>query len=400
MPTTAVPRYNRATLNHGRAKIAGAVLIVLAGLTFRAPAFAAERLVVIGAMYNLTGGQQDLDVPSSRGTKLAVDEMNKAGGVLGRKVALVLVDGHTKPKVIAREAAKLIKQQPALSGLIGFSDSDMVLAAAPIAARNKRVFLTSGATSPELPRQVPRYLFLACFGDNVQAAAGAEWAVKALKTRNVVVLYKRNSSYAKVLHGYFETRFKQLGGKVLVVKPYTLATIKDAARGLPKADLVYFAAQPDDVLVGVAALRSAGVTAPILGGDGLDIGEAWQQAAQSSNVYFTTHAYLGADNPDLRVQAFRRLFAKAYPGQQPDAFGALGYDAARLLMAAIKSAGSTNPQAVRKALAVAHDFAGVTGTISYRDGSRIPAKSVSVIAVTQGRQSLAASLLPEKIPAP
>jgi branched-chain amino acid transport system substrate-binding protein len=276
----------------------------------------------------------------------------------------------------------------------------MVLAAAPIAARNKRVFLTSGATSPELPRQVPRYLFLACFGDNVQAAAGAEWAAKALKTRNVVVLYKRNSSYAKVLHGYFETRFKQLGGKVLVVKPYTLATIKDAARGLPKADLVYFAAQPDDVLVGVAALRSAGVTAPILGGDGLDIGEAWQQAAQTSNVYFTTHAYLGADNPDPRVQAFRRLFAKAYPGQHPDAFSALGYDAALLLMAAIKSAGSTNPQAVRKALAAAHDFAGVTGTIRYRDGSRIPAKSVSVIAVTQGRQSLAASLLAEKIPAP
>jgi branched-chain amino acid transport system substrate-binding protein len=365
MPTTAVPRYNRATSNHGRAKIAGAVLIVLAGLTYRAPAFAAERLVVIGAMYNLTGGQQELDVPSSRGTKLAVDEMNKAGGVLGRKVALVLVDGHTKPKVIAREAAKLIKQQPALSGLIGFSDTDMVLAAAPIAARDKRVFLTSGATSPELPRRVPRYLFLVCFGDNVQAAAGAEWAVKVLKTRNVVVLYKQT-----------------------------------AARGLPKADLVYFAAQPDDVLAGVAALRGAGITAPILGGDGLDIGEAWQQAAQTSNVYFTTHAYLGADNPDPRVQAFRRLFAKAYPGQRPDAFSALGYDAARLLMAAIKSAGSTNPQAVRKALAATHDFAGVTGTISYRDGSRIPAKSVSVIAVTQGRQLLAASLLPEKIPAP
>jgi branched-chain amino acid transport system substrate-binding protein len=276
----------------------------------------------------------------------------------------------------------------------------MVLAAAPIAARNKRVFLTSGATSPELPRQVPRYLFLACFGDNVQAAAGAEWAVKARKTRNVVVLYKRNSSYAKVLHGYFQTRFKRLGGKVLVVKPCTLATIKDAARGLPKADLVYFAAQPDDVLADVAALRSAGVTAPILGGDGLDIGEAWQQAAQTSNVYFTTHAYLGADNPDPRVQAFRRLFAKAYPGQHPDAFSALGYDAARLLMAAIKSAGSTNPQAVRKALPATHDFAGVTGTISYRDGSRIPAKSVSVIGVTQGRQSLAASLLPKKNPAP
>ena len=103
----------------------------------------------------------------------------------------------------------------------------MVLAAAPIAAKNKRVFLTSGATSPQLPRQVPRYLFLACFGDNVQAAAGAEWAVKTLKARTAVVLYKQTSSYARLLHGYFQTRFKQLGGKVLAVRAYTLADIKD-----------------------------------------------------------------------------------------------------------------------------------------------------------------------------
>jgi branched-chain amino acid transport system substrate-binding protein len=262
------------------------------------------------------------------------------------------------------------------------------------------VFLTSGATSPQLPRQVPRYLFLACFGDNVQAAAGAEWAAKALKARSVVVLYKQTSSYAKLLHGYFQTRFKQLGGKVLAVRGYTLADIRAKVKGLPKADLIYFAAQPDDVVAGVAALRGAGVTAPILGGDGLDIGDAWQQAGQASHIYFTTHAYLGADNPDPRVQAFRVAFIKAYPGQQPDAFSALGYDTARLLMAAIKTAGSTNPQAVRKALAVTHDFAGVTGTISYRGGSRIPAKSVSIIAVTGGRQTLAASVLPQKIPPP
>jgi branched-chain amino acid transport system substrate-binding protein len=376
-------------------------VIAMAAMLFAADGdAAAERPVIIGAMYNLTGGQQDLDLPSSRGAKLAVDEANKAGGVLGRPVKLILRDGETKPPVITRETAALIRQDPAVAGLIGFSDTDMVLAAAPIAAKNKRVFLTSGATSPQLPREVPRYLFLACFGDNVQAAAGAEFAAKTLKARNVVVLYKQISSYAKLLHGYFQTRFKQLGGKVLAVRPYTLADIKSKVKGLPKADLIYFAAQPDDVLAGVAALRGAGVTAPILGGDGLDIGEAWQQAGQARDIYFTTHAYLGVDNPDPRVKAFRAAFIKAYPGQQPDAFSALGYDTARLLMAAIQSAGSTNPQAVRKALAVTHDFAGVTGTISYRGGSRIPVKSVSVIAVTGGRQTLAASVLPQKIPAP
>jgi branched-chain amino acid transport system substrate-binding protein len=393
-----MPRYNGVMANSRRTTTAAAVLIALAALALTARA--AERPVIIGALYNLTGGQEDLDLPSSQGAKLAVDEANKAGGVLGRPFKLILVDGQTKPPVITREAARLFRQEPALAGLIGFSDTDMVLAAAPVAARHKRVFLTSGATSPRLPREVPKYLFLACFGDNVQAAAGAEWAVKTLKARNVVVLYKRTSSYAKLLHGYFQTRFKQLGGEVLAVRAYTLADIKAKVKGLPKTDLIYFAAQPDDVLAGIAALRGDGAAAPILGGDGLDIGAAWQQAGQAGNIYFTTHAYLGADNPDPRVQAFRKLFAKAYPGQQPDAFSALGYDTARLLMAAIQSAGSANPQAVRKALAVTHDFAGVTGTISYRGGSRIPAKSVSIIAVSDGRQSLAATVLPQKIPAP
>jgi len=376
------------------------VLGILATLAFTLGAVADDRPVVIGALYNLTGGQQDLDIPSSQGARLAVDEANAAGGVLGRQVKLVLRDGQTKTSVIARETARIFEEEPAVAGLIGLSDTDMVLAAAPVAARNKRVFLTSGATSPMLPQQVPDYLYLACFGDNVQAAAGAEWAVKTLKARTAVVLYRQSSSYAKLLHGYFRARFKQLRGRVLAVRPYTIDTLTTAVKGLPQAGLVYLAAQPEEVPAALAAIRSAGIKAPILGGDGLDIGEAWKQITRADDVYFTTHAYLGADNPDARVQAFRAQYARAYPGKEPDAFTALGYDTARLLMAAIATAKSTESQAVRRALAATHDFAGVTGTISFGNGSRIPAKSVSIIAVSQGRQALAASVLPEKTPAP
>lgn len=377
------------------ARAAFVALAVLGG-----DASAEDKPIVIGAMYNLTGGQQDLDIPSSQGARLAVDEANAAGGVLGRPVMLDLRDGQTKPDVIAQETERLIEQQPAMAGLIGFSDTDMALAAAPIAAKHKRVFLTSGATSPKLPQQVPGYLFLACFGDNVQAAAGAEWAVETLKARTAVVLFRQTSSYAKLLHGYFRARFKQLRGRVLAVRPYTIETLNTAVKGLPKAGLVYLAAQPEEVPAAIAALRGAGLSVPILGGDGLDIGETWKQVADADNIYFTTHAYLGADNPDPRVKAFRAQYARIYPGKEPDAFTALGYDAARLMMAAIASAKSTQPQAVRRALAKTTDFPGVTGTISYRGGGRIPAKSVSIISVAQGRQTLAATVLPEKIPAP
>jgi branched-chain amino acid transport system substrate-binding protein len=358
--------------------------------------------VVIGAMYNLTGGQRNLDIPSSQGARLAVDLVNAAKGVLGRQVDLVLVDGETKPDVIDRETREVLRNQPAIAGFIGFSDTDVVLAAARVAAESHRVFLTSGATSPLLPEQVPEYLFLACFGDNVQAAAGADWAYDVLKARTVVVLFKQESTYAQLLHGYFETRFKELGGKVVAVEPNALNAedIRAKIEKLPAADLIYLAAQPDDVALAVPALRNAGIEAPILGGDGLDIGEAWEKVADARKIYFTTHAYLGPDNPDSTVKAFRAAFAKAYPDVEPDAFTALGYDAARLIMAAVENAGNSDPRAVRAALAATKNFDGVTGTISFVSGSQIPLKSVTIMKVDGGRQSFEANILPKKVPPP
>ena len=379
-----------------------AVLAVAASLIVSVSSLgsAAEQAVVIGAIFNLTGGQQDLDIPSSQGARLAVDLANAGAGVLGRRVALTVVDGETKPEVIAQVTEALLQDQPTIAGLIGLSDTDMVLAAAPVAAEHGDVFLTSGATSPLLPEQVPEYLFLACFGDNVQAAAGAEWAYDTLNARTVAVLYKGASAYARLLHEYFETRFKQLGGKILAVEPYTLDDFAAKAQALPKADLVYLAAQPDDVVIAIPALRNAGVEAPILGGDGLDIGAAWGQVEQARDVYFTTHTYLGADNPDPTVKRFLTDFAAAYPGKQPDAFAALGYDAARLLISAIETAGSTDPQAVRKALGSTHEFAGVTGTITFASGSRIPLKSVTIMSVNGSRRSFVASVMPKQVPPP
>jgi len=332
----------------------GALLIAAVALVFAPFGARAAEPVVLGAMYNLTGGQQDLDNPSSRGAKLAVEEANQKGGVLGRPIKLILVDW-----------CSLRRASPCNTSM---SSSPRVRPRRNCRGRCRAI--CSSLASETMCRPLP-----------------APSLLNTLKAHTAVVLYRQTSTYAKLLHGYFETRFKQLGGKVLTVRGYTLATIKAKVKDLPKADLVYFAAQPDDVLPGIAALRAAGVAEPILGGDGLNIGAAWKQAAEVDKIYFTAHAYLGSDNADTRVQAFRAAFAKAYPGQQADAFSALGYDTARLMMAAIKSAGGTEPQAVRKALAAACGFQGVIGTIGYRHGNRIPAKSLSIIAVGQGRQT-------------
>jgi len=365
------------------------------------PGFADEASsVVLGAIYNLTGSQAGLDIPSSRGARLAVDEANRSGGVLGRPVRLVLEDGESRPEVIAAKTAAALADNPSMSALFGLSDTDMVLAAAPVAAEHRRVFLTSGATSPLLPAEVPEYLFLACFGDNVQAAAAAEWAYHDLEARTVAVLLNATTSYTRLLHGYFQTRFAELGGRVVSVESYTPGDIGPAIGRLGKADIVFVAAVPEDVVEAVRLLRAAGIEAPIVGGDGFDVKDSWRNHPEFARVFFTTHAYLGADNPDPRVVAFRKAYAEAFPGSDPDAFAALGYDAARLLIAAVTAAGSPDPEKVRKALAGIHRFEGVTGTIGYPPGGRIPTKSVSILEIDNGRRKLVRTLSPTRVPPP
>jgi ABC-type branched-subunit amino acid transport system substrate-binding protein len=177
--------------------------------------------VRIGAIYNLTGGQAALDSPSLDGARLAVDRLNARGGLLGRRVELLERDGQTNEEDVRRAAASLVAS--GCSAIIGLSDTDQVLAAAPIAARAGVPFVTSGATSPLLPADVPNWLFLACFGDNAQAAASAQYASEQLGARTTAVLYDRTLDYTHLLARYFQRSFRAQGGSVLVTADYEKA---------------------------------------------------------------------------------------------------------------------------------------------------------------------------------
>ena len=399
--------FEKQTINRNGAGLKGFLgylilifgFVMLAGI---ASITAKEPLPVeIGAIYNLSGSQAELDILSSRGARLAVDQMNRKGGVLGRPVHLVMVDGESKPAVIKKRTIELLEKHPSVSAIMGLSDTDMVMASAPVAAGYRRLFLTSGATSPQLPSQVPVYLFLACFGDNVQAAAGAEWAYQYLSARTAAVLFNSSQSYTRLLQGYFQTRFKELGGRVVSMESYTPDTMRQSIRRLSKAvGLIFFSAMPEEAPRGVAMMRRMGFSAPILGGDAFDSEHLWQKHRELDNVFFTTHAYLGPDNPDPQVAVFRKAYVRAYPESTPTAFAALGYDAARLIMAAAAKAGSADPDDIRQALSKIQKFQGVTGIISYPADSRIPSKSVTVLQIERGQRRLVRNLLPAGVPSP
>ena len=362
---------------------------------------AAEQPVVLGGVYNRHGAQASLDIPTSRGARLAVKEINGNGGVLGRPLRLIRVDGDSMPDVLKRRTAVLFERFPMTSALTGLSDTDMVLASAPIAAAHRRLFLTSGATSPKLPAEIPEVLFLACFGDNVQAAAGAEWAYRDRSARTAAILYDSSNTYTRLLQAYFKTRFEQLGGKIVSAEAYTMDDVSGPVARLKKADLVFLSAHtPGDAATAVARLREAGFSGAILGGDGFDSETVWRRLPGVGNVFFTTHAYLGRDNPAPAVVAFRSAYQEAFAGSEPDAFAALGYDSVRLIAAAIEEARSDEPEAVLRAFANLRTFKGVTGDFSYADGSRIPRKSVSIIEVAKGKRRLVKEIVPAEVPQP
>jgi branched-chain amino acid transport system substrate-binding protein len=118
------------------------------------------------------------------------------------------------------------------------------------------------------------------------------------------------------------------------------------------------------------------------------------------DVYYTTHVYLGEDSPDSLVRDFSHAYHKAYGGNAPDALAALSYDAVNLLAEAIRHAKTTSPDAVRQALAGIDSFRGVTGTISFAGGRRVPRKSVTLIEVKNGQRNFVTALVPEVIPQP
>jgi ABC-type branched-subunit amino acid transport system substrate-binding protein len=214
------------TSTFARAAVTAALVVPLLAVTSACgdPAPAARATpppVRIGAIYNLSGSQSALDSPSLDGARLAVERINAHGGLLGRRVELLERDGQTNEVDVRRAAASLVAS--GCSAIIGLSDTDQVLAAAPIAARAGVPFVTSGATSPLLPADVPNWLFLACFGDNAQAAAGAQYASEQLGARTTAVLYDRELDYTRLLARYFQRSFRAQGGSVLVTADYEKA---------------------------------------------------------------------------------------------------------------------------------------------------------------------------------
>src|SRR3954471_22197013 len=361
--------------------------------------------IKIGGGFALTGDESALDLPAANGAKLAVKEINAAGGINGSQIDFIVHDSQYKMDVTAQTAKQFVEQDK-VPLMIGYTDTDSVLASGPTFQNAKIPFITVGATSPKIPSQVGDMMFLACFGDNVQAAVGAEFSFDKFG-KNAYFLWDKGVEYTTLLGQYFKSRFTELGGTIALEESYDDKATDFSAqiakiKALPtKPDFYYVAAMPYNIGPIVKQFRDAGLTAPIVGGDGYDTPDLVKVAGPTtSKVYFTTHALMDTTAGTEGIKKFIAAYKTEYSNDPENAFAALGYDTVYLLADAIKRAGGTDSAAVKSAIEATKDFPGITGKITFAPGSHVPQKGVTVIDVENGALTLGGEVVPQKVPAP
>jgi len=358
--------------------------------------------VKIGCPYNLTGGYASVDNPARDGSVLAAEELSRAGGILGRPVELIVYDGKSDTTTITSITKRMVDEDQ-VSALVGLTDTSYMLAAGPVAQEAGIPFLDVAGTAPIIT-SIGEFVFMLPFGDNVQAAAGAEFAQeKGWQTCGL--LLDEAMDYTKFLAQYFKERFTddEIQGEILSELNYAMgdtdfsAQLTEMKNLDPQPDFLFISSNPGEIGTIVKQARDLGIELPILGGDGYDTPLLVELAgAASHDVFFTTHQGIYGDDP--AAQAFNAAYEAKY-GNPPEAvFAALGYDAIRLMADAINRAGSLEGDAIREALAATSGFTGATGTISYEPDVRIPSKSVALVEIVDQKPTLLSIGVPRVIP--
>jgi branched-chain amino acid transport system substrate-binding protein len=340
--------------------------------------------IVIGEYGSLTGSTATFGISTKNGIDLAIEELNGAGGLLGKKVRVIVEDDQGKPEEAQTVVTKLINKDGVVA-LLGEVASSRSLAAAPVAQQNGIPMITPSSTNPAVT-QVGDHIFRVCFLDPFQGYVMATFATNTLKVRNVAILRDIKNDYSVGLADAFIENFKAMGGAIVSDESYSEGD-NDFSAQLTKIK----ATNPQAVFVpgyytevGLIALQSKklGLTAPLLGGDGWDSPKLIEIGGAAINgSYFSNH--ISVNDPDPLIQKFVASYKAKY-GAVPDALAGLAYDSANVLFDAIRRANSAEPAKIRDAIAQTKDFAGITGRITI-NAERNAVKSAVVLEVKDGQ---------------
>lgn len=338
-----------------RKGIAILALAMLVALVTQFGANAARDVIVIGEIAALTGPTTQQGTQERNGCVLAVEEINAAGGLLGKQVKLVTYDFKGQPAEGVSAYRKLVQQDKA-SVIIGTNFSNVNLAIAPVAEQMK-VPIVSNAMEPLVtipaPGKVNKYHFLAQPSSIEQGQIVAQYGLKDLGFKTAACIVNKGNSFATSQAEAFRDYWNANGGKVVEYIEYP-AGIMDFKAQLTKIkaanpDCIYIAQYAQEAGLQVKQARELGIKAVVLGANTLT-SPPFVEAAGGHDVVSGIYYIYNADFDDARLADFMARYEKRY-GEPVITINVLfGYDNVHIVAAAIKKAKSDNPEAIRAAL--------------------------------------------------
>lgn len=354
--------------------------------------------ILVGEYGSMTGNQATFGTDTHNGIMLAVDEINGAGGVDGKKIKIISEDDQSKAEEAANAVTKLISQNGVVA-VLGEVASSNSLAAAPICQNSKIPMITPSSTNPSVT-QKGDYIFRMCFIDTDQGPAMARYLIGEGK-KKVAILTDVRSDYSRGLGDAFEQKFVSMGGQIVGKASYAqgdsdfrsqLTAVKAT-----NPEIIYVPGYYNDVGQIAQQARDLGMTQPLAGGDGWESPKLVEIGGKALEGCFYSNHYDPHD-PSPLVRAFVQKYKDRF-GQTPGALAALGYDAAKMLADAMKRAGRTDGPALRDAIAQTKGFPGVTGTITLGPDRNPIGKKLVIVEVKNGEIGLKATVEPESAPA-
>jgi branched-chain amino acid transport system substrate-binding protein len=346
--------------------------------------------IVIGEYGSLSGSNAVFGQGTHNGIVLAVDEINAAGGLLGKPVRLVSEDDEGNQDEAVSVVKKLIDRDNVVA-VLGEVASTRSLAGGGVCEQAGVPMISPSSTNPDVTKD-RKYVFRVCFTDDFQGSVGAKFALKK-GWKRAAIFSSSNSDYSKKLSQFFKETFTAAGGQIVAEETYSDGDKEFKAQltrmQSQNPDAVYLPGYYTEIDLILRQARSLGFTVPFFGGDGWD---GVTLDSTSEGCCFTNH--YSPEDPRPSVQAFIAAYKAKYNGAIPDAFGITGYDAARVLFDAIKRSGSVHRDAVRDAIEQTKDFPGAGGSITI-DRNHNAKKPIVILEIHDGKTHLADTIQPD-----
>jgi len=359
--------------------IIAALVLCCAALLLFACTAKDSNTVSVGAIFPLSGAVAFYGNESRDGALLAIEEINAAGGLLGKKIALISEDDEGNAEKAVNAFTKLVSRDK-VAYIMGSSTSGPTMAMTALAQQSKVILISPSATNADVTKPGD-YIFRACFIDPFQGVVGADFAYDTLGSRRAAVLYDAGADYNTGLAESFKIQFSALGGLIVADEAYQTGDVDFNAQvtriRAAAPDVVYLPNYYNDVSLQAKALRDQGVNCALVGGDGWDslIDNAGDEAL---NGYWSSG--FAADTTDPAGIAFVEAYEARFnrPASQ---FAALGYDTFMLIADGIEAAGTFDTAEVKDAMAKL-DGAYVTGNIRF-DENRDPIKGATILEIAR-----------------